>query len=365
MNVMTITKFSDFLKSDFTPKYRDFINEIGGIYPLYFSVEAMTLTLPLYSLKGETPFFVVVFYDHKIVGFLPMQVETVGHYPLVYRTLRLWGKAGRYNDCQHADFMALPEYQEQAANVAMQFLAKEYTEQYDQIIFNRIVTDTLFFNRIDKNFAGGKSFGRDDPVHLYCANIPLDERIKGETRRKIRKANEKLLAGPEAFTFHCYSSLEDKLIEDICHLHIERQHALIKVGQERMCFLEDDLEKRVFFQHLQYAQSLKALRIYALRLNQNLVCFLINVSLGGYTDALLTAFAENPEHKHMARCLWYYAFDSELNHFSVDVINMGYGTHILKRTFSTQLVQLFSLSFRNTTRLGARVKNGLRNWMKK
>lgn len=365
MNVIAITKFSDFLKEDFTEKYREFISEIGGIYPLYFSIEAMTLTLPLYSAKGETPFFIVVFNDHKIVAFLPMQVETVGHYPLVYRTLRLWGKAGRYNDCQHGDFMALPDYKEQAANVAIQFLAKQYTEQYDQIIFNRIDQNTLFFNRIDQHFTGGKSPDWDEQAHLYCSNIPLNERIKGKTRRSIRTATEKLLTGPEAFTFHCYSSIDDQLMKEISHLHIERQQALIKVGRERMCFLEDDLEKRVFFQHLQYAQSLNALRIYALRLDQDLVCFLINVSLGGHTDALLTAFAKNPAHNYMVRCLWYYAFDSELNHFAVDVINMGYGTHVLKRTFSTQLVPLSSLSFRNTTRLDARVKNGLRNWLKK
>lgn len=359
LDIKLLTTFHDFTHVEFATSYNHFLSFLGGIFEFFFSAEHMLKMRPLYEQRGETPFFICIFSENKMVAFLPMQVQEIGVKPLQFKRLRLWGRSGHYNSNHHSGFMCLSEYEKEASAVTLDFLRAEFNAKFDEIILTRVKKEGPFLNHLDAYFDSVEYRSNEEKDHIYRSSTPLENRIKGETRRKIRKASESLAAAFEDVSYQLHQQINMSLFESLATLHIQRQRELIESGRKRMSFFEDPIEKQTFLNQLQYAQDKNALRIYTLHLNNELICFLVCFNLNGYTDAILTAFKELSEHRYMPRCLWYYAFDQELNQLSTRVIDMGYGTHTLKSTFSTEALPLENIRIKNQRKISSKIKNFL------
>ncbi|WP_193161095.1 GNAT family N-acetyltransferase [Microbulbifer hainanensis] len=366
LDVFAILKMSDFLKEDFQKRYEDFLGKLAGFYPWCFSSEAMRIKEPLFTEYGETPFFITVTRGSMIVAFFPMQIKSVGSAPFFYRRLRIWGQVGRYNDNYRTEFLCLPEYIDSAPQIAMSFLAKEFYSRFDEITFGKIVCEGPFYGLINKYFKGGMTLNECGNKHIYNSNVKLETHISGNVRQKIRRAKEKLHDSFSKVEYLCYTKIDPVLFEEISEIHIKRQQHFEKSGKSRMNFLADNLEREIFFNKLVYAEKNDALRIYVLRVDSKIVCFLLCFGFGGFTDVCLTAFTEVLKNHYMSRSLWYYAFDQEISNFGAKILDSGYGTSLMKSSFSTETKPVVDVSFVNKSNLASRCKNSIRSvkkWM--
>lgn len=361
LEACAITEMADFLSEGFTQKFNEFLNGVGGFYPWCFSQDSIKMSAPLFMRNGGKPFFVMVTCGGKLVAFLPMQTEEFGRYPLQYRRLKTWGHAGLYNDNYRTDFLCLPEYLDRAPETAMQFLSSTFKNNFDEIVFGRVVKEPPFYNLLDKYFGVSDFLNNKEKRHIYKGEVRLDSHVTGDKRRKIKRGTRQLRDVFSTIEYCCHDSIDDELFDNICKMHIARQKEFISQGKSRMNFLENPTEREVFRNKLMYAQEKGALRIYTLRLDSEMASFLLCFSFGGFTEACLTSFAKMPGHNYMTRCLWHYAFDQELNHHGTRVIDMGHGTNLLKKNFSTDLVPLTTISFENDSRIISRLKNRTRD----
>lgn len=345
--VTVISDYQAFNDDNFAEKYRGFLAQLGGVHPLLFSFESLSQGRPLYERRGDNPWFLVVFAEQLIVALLPLHLETFGVWPLQFRRLRLWGKIGCNNDLHPADFLARPDYAEQAAEVVVGYLQQELGRRFDEIHLLRIRADSALVRQIANRLPQFECDSKDEANYVYSGQIKLSQRITGETFRKIRKAREGLIAHFSNVEYVCVTHLTAELFDELAALHIARQKALVEQGRQRASFFEDRLEREVLFKRLCMAEQAGALRLYTLRLDGDLVCYLLCVGQAGSTLALITAFKEIVGHRYHARCLWHYAFQQELECFGTQMIDMGYGGHQLKQTFSTDLIPLKTISIKD------------------
>lgn len=349
LTIAVISDYQTFQDANFAEKYQDFLSRVGGVCPLLFSADRLFQGRSLYERRGDKLWFLVVFSGQTIVALLPLQLETFGVWPLSFKRLRLWGKIGCYNDVQSSDFISVAEHAEQAAEAVAIYLQRELGRSFDEIQLMRIRADSVFTREIETRLPTFEAAKTAEAVYMYSGKVKITERIKGETFRKIRKARERLVEDFAQVEYACITQITPELFDELAQLHITRQHALVEQGRQRFSFFEDPVERKVLYGQLCLAEQAGAIRLYTLRLDGELATYLLCIGRAGTTMALITAFKEIAAHRYQARCLWYYAFQQELENFDTQIINMGYGGHQLKETFSTDLMPLKTLSIRDRT----------------
>ena len=357
--VTLIRNLEQLISGPYTEQYEQFVAALPGYDQLSYSRQWLKISAPLFIKSSDDIFFVLVFLGARLIAMAPFYLEQHGRSVFSFRQLHLWGKGNGYMDFPLASMVSLHEYREQSIAAIIDSLKSSFQDEFDEINLTRVDPTDPFIHQLCTTFKVRAKIDHGDQQHIWVDGKLIDEKLKGENLRRIKKASERLAQDFKEVAFSCVSTIDDGLLDEIRKLHIRRQNDVINEGRTRISIFEDPVESEVTINLIKYNQSVDALRIYTLRLDNLLAGFWVCFHSHGYTQAYLTAFIPVPEHKYAAACLWRYMYKEEVERFGTQIIDSGFGTHNLKRKFCNHLIDLRSFMLKNQFSLLSRAKQSM------
>ncbi len=349
----------------YAKQYADFIKQLLGIDQLIYSLPWLKITAPLVLGTKSEPYFILILSEMNIVGLVPFYLERRGRGVLSFKQLIFWGKGAYYMDYPLPTVISLPEFKLAVTDRVINCLTTEYRDKFDEINLKRVDPDDPFIKRLCATFKTRWWNALTEHQHLFVDTQTIDEKLKGENLRRIRKEEKDMAESFNEVKYACQSSLDDAQIDELRQLHIKRQKDVLEAGGSRISFFDDPVENMVTVELIKYNQSVDALRVYTLRLNQKLVCFWLCFHYNKYTIAHITAFTPVPGHQYAAACLWRYMVKSETEKYGSQIVDAGYGMNILKKKFCNKFIVLSTVILSNHYSMTARMKQLFMNLLRR
>jgi hypothetical protein len=365
LSIQAIHSLSELERGPLATSYRSFCTRLSGFSQLGFSTEWMRVVEPAYTRQGEHLFFLAAFDGPEMVGLAPFVKFVRGRGWTRLRQLRLWGKCGRYVEYPTVSVQAVDGAKPAVVGAVMQALSGPLRGEFDEIALNRVDPADPFVQALCERFAVSQDVDYGDKIHLFGAHQHIDEKLKGENLRRIRKGERGLREAFSSVEFVTVHDPDPELIEELRALHIARQRVLIEEGRPRISFFEDPVENRVTLDMMKVAQERGSLRVYLLRLDGAVVNFWICYGSDGYVQAGVTATAPVPGHKYASSCLWRYMLVEEIETYGTRWVDAMFGSHVLKRKFSNTFHPVRTMLLQNRNGLGSRARLGLINLVRR
>ena len=357
--VTLIRDLNQLITGNYAVRYEQFVESLSGYHRLSYSTQWLKIIAPLFIQRNDGIFFVLALLGQRIVAMAPFYLEQHGRGVFSFRQLHLWGKGNGYMDYPLASMISLEEYKEQSIECIVNSLKTSYQDDFDEINLTRVDPTDSFIQQLCSTFKVSANTDHGDQQHFFVNGQLIDDKLKGENLRRIKKAAERLTQDFVEVEFSCQTTVDDSLLEEIRQLHIRRQKDVMNEGRSRISIFEDPVECEVTNSLFNFNQSINAMRTYTLRLDGRLAGFWVCFHYNGYTQAYLTAFIPVPEHKYAAACLWRYMYKEEVERFGTQTIDSGFGTHNLKRKFCNHLVNLRSFMLQNQYSLFSRARQSM------
>ena len=322
--------------------YQQLIDEINSINVLVYTLDWLETMYPIYNNLGSSLYFLLIWQEESLIGVAPFQLEkkslSRGGLRRIYFLGDIEGNLNNYL----GDFL-IPNKN----NIAICIKALKHhlyvdgRGDWDYIELEYFSEKSIAFQVFDKNFSeankklcGMKTFviEEQDGFSKYKENIK--KKLLKELRRRERKLREE----NNNVQIACVSEISGEILCKIKNLHSKRQKYLIKRGDSRHRLFDNKTESKLFEMLLGMASAKGLLRCYYISVGEELVAFVINFCDKNGVLLYLSAFDDQYSQYSPARLVRMFLFESELDKYGVNYINMLPGETKIKNDFSTNKI---------------------------
>ena len=324
--------------------YASFIEAMGGVDAVFLSRTGMKILAPVYLRKDLTPFFVAVLQGNSVVALLPLILETKRILPgISLKRLHFWGRATECYSKHPCPRLLVGESHstQQVCTFLVEALHGELRSLWDCWYLMHSYEDESGLTDLQH---AGLDFCREASPYMAFEFWSQDlgegrdllSWLSGNTRKLVRRGMRNAEQWTPQIIHVTTQSVSDDLLQRVADVHSARQHVMASLGQDRINFFDDSVERAVVGEFLKFASLENALSVHMLQSDGKLMAATFFVGKGN--EAFHYFYAWVPELHDMegARLLWYKAIDDELTRKHRHRITHGMGETDTKRSFSSR-----------------------------
>lgn len=307
----------------------------------------------------------------EIVAVAPLQKETLNASRLGLRRLRVWGDDNGYAhntqptillkqaDVKNSESGATNTVQHHLLFL-IQYLKTTLRYQWDEMFIHRIKSSNTHL-QIFSDLASEKCHASltkepsSDITFSFAAPDFIEDIIRGESKRKIKKGLANLQKDYSSVELKCHNQVSDELYASMVELHTQRQFSANQQGAQRNSFFNNPIENQTIKNEIRVASKKNQLRLYTLEVDNKLIAFLLCYHQDDWTFAHITAFDDRFKHYKAARVLWFHAFTEERKTYQSQLIDTGWGGNQFKQAFSNKTEPLYAIRISNQQSLRSKL----------
>ncbi len=360
----TIRSLSEFKAHE--QAYREFSSLLPASKRLGFNFDWVVAHHALFTRGNTEMFFIFLWSENKIMAIAPFQREIKDAKKLYFKRLQFWGSGPSFSHNNPPDFLLRPEADPHfCVDRLINYLYTDLVKDWDEMYFTSLVLKNSLINLIKDRFRKRVVESQGHNTYQFHAPGTIDDLVKGESRRKIKKARENMAKDFNSFSFNCYNTMTDSVFDEITDLHTNRQEVVNSVRTGRDYIFQDPMERDAIRAGIQVAEDNGGLRLYTLEIDNKIVSFLLCYYCEKWTQAFITAFDIQYRRYQASRSLWSYAYTMEREEFNSDCVDLGLGSNQFKVTFSNYHEALYTLREVNAARFASRFKCGILQLLKR
>ncbi|MGH1470765.1 MAG: GNAT family N-acetyltransferase [Cellvibrionaceae bacterium] len=337
-------------------EYEKFCSYLPASEKFTYCLDWVMTHYPLYTQHGVELFWIIFWDNNNIIAVAPFQKESLNVSRLGLRRLRIWGDNNHYvHNTQPTILIKDKNVVDNVLSQLLTYLNTDLKSQWDELFLHRIKDANTTLKRLLTLDQSMKTESSSDATYYFSAPSHIEDIIRGESKRKIKKGLEKLKEKYSSVSLNCFTDISNDKYSQIVDLHTKRQFSANQQGAERNSFFNHPLESKTIEKEIKIASQKKALRLYTLEIDHQVIAFLLCFHEGDWTYAHITAFDDKYKHFKAARVLWFHAFTEERKKYGCHLIDTGWGGNQFKQAFSNKTENLYAIRMNNNNSLRSKL----------
>ena len=335
MKTILVTEIGQLLP--YEDSYNTLLRHVGGIEGFYYSLDCIRASIETFRAYGASMFYILVLEGEQIRAVLPFQRIVDGPFGL-RRSVQFWGALNIFATNTHRSLL-VDGYRPDAIDAAMKFMCTDLRPMWDTITFKWLKTNDENLNYFTSRFPQAKTSARDDRFYFFNADTDLAGHVGAKKLREIRRYRRRLEEDFGAVEVEIKEQISPSDLEEIRQIHTGRQEGK---AVDR-AFFQRPLENVYVNELFNLWNRKKIVHYYSLRVNHHLAAIWILFQPNDVSYGFLIAFDNAFKKYSPSRILTHETFLHEVDRFRAKRIDTGWGTHMLKKDYSTDTLQLYDM----------------------